>query len=182
MLLSFNHACHPLCPPHPHLTLPHPCQMLSHPRRCGIGGGHHEGECRQGFGKGPEAFGAGWQGGRSPSRSLPVWKLCSQAKEQVLVEELQGGHISVGPLNRLLLKDTHNLICEWCAEVNNVYGVFESDPRLFYFRTSNYCSYWGEHTASVPGDAPHTNLLMSCCGSLSRCFGVKWEKKTRLLL
>lgn len=41
------------------LSPPHRCQMLSHPRRCGLGGGYHAGECGQGFGKGPEAFRAG---------------------------------------------------------------------------------------------------------------------------
>lgn len=59
--------------------------------RC-LGGGYHAGECGQGFGKGPEALWAGWQGGRPASRSLPVWELRSKAEEQVLVEELQGEH------------------------------------------------------------------------------------------
>lgn len=55
-----------------------------------LGGGYHAGERGQGFGKGPEALRAGWQGRRPASRSLSVWELRSKAKEQVLVEELQG--------------------------------------------------------------------------------------------
>lgn len=58
------------------------------------GGGHHAGECGQGFGKRPEALRAGWQSRCSAGRSLPVWKLRSQAKKQVLVEKLQGGHVT----------------------------------------------------------------------------------------
>lgn len=86
-VLSFKHACQPSASPLPNAF-----------SSCGLGGGYHASECRQGFGTGPEAFRIGWQSGRSSGRSLTVWKLCSQAKEQVLVEELQGGYIGVGPV------------------------------------------------------------------------------------
>ena len=119
-------ALHPLCCSPltvlviPFIPPPHRCQMLSPPpRRRGLGGGHHAGECGQGFGKGPEALGAGWQSGCSPSRSLPVRKLRSTAKEQVLVEELQGGYISVAPLNRLITEinswSIHVPISTYCS-------------------------------------------------------------------
>lgn len=58
-----------------HLLRPSSPSLLNAVSSCGLGGGYHAGECRQGFGKGPEAFRAGWQSGCSPSRSLPVWKL-----------------------------------------------------------------------------------------------------------
>lgn len=125
-------------------TPPPQKKMLSHPSWIGLGGGYHAGECGQGFGKGPEAFRAGWQSGRSPSWSLPVWKLRSQAKKQVLVEELQGGRITVAPLHRLVKQ-------------RETYGIIWLRMNKFLLVCVLACR---------ENRGQHRNLLMSCCRAL----------------
>lgn len=105
VMISPKHACHLFS-----LLLPNAVSSR------GLGGGYHAGECGQGFGKGPEAFRAGWQSGRSPGWSFTVWKLRSQAKEQVLVEELQGEHVTEGPKGTPSFK--YASVCGVCGEKN----------------------------------------------------------------